>query len=173
MIKNSLSNATNIYKNTGKTNNYFWGFIAFLLLAILLTVSYKLKDILKPGITSTIALDENCDLRKGKCTSDLPGGGSVSFSISPAHIPILRPLQLEVEIAGAEVSGVEVDIIGLGMEMGYNRSSLSAITKMNYTGDTILPVCVRSKMEWEARVLIQTKKGVVMVPFQFYTLKDN
>ncbi len=158
-------------KNKDKSGNHLWTIIAFLVLAVLLTASYKLKDLLKPGITTTVELDENCDLRKGKCTSELPGGGKVSFSISPDDIPVLRPLQLEVDVDDIAISGVEVDFIGLGMEMGYNRPALSAITKTHFSGDTVLPVCVRSKMDWEARVLLQTKKGVIMVPFRFYTLK--
>lgn len=158
-------------KDTIKAGNHLWTVIAFLVLAVLLTASYKLKDLLKPGVTTTVELNANCDLRKGKCISVLPGGGKVSFSISPDNIPILRPLQLEVDVEGVAVSGVEVDFIGLGMEMGYNRPSLSAVTKTHFSGDTILPVCVRAKMDWEARVLLQTKKGVIMAPFRFYTLK--
>ncbi len=155
---------------TKKTSN-LWTIIALLTLAILLTVSYKLKDFLKPGITATAELDASCDLRKGMCSSKLPGGGAITFSISPNDIPILRPLELQVITDGVDVSSVEVDFIGIGMDMGYNRPKLEAKNRQHFKGKTIIPVCVRSKMEWEARVLLQTNDGLIMAPFRFFTLK--
>lgn len=154
-----------------KSTSKLWTIATILMLAILLVVSYKLKDILKPSVTSTAVLNESCDLRKGSCTSELPGGGKVSLSINPNDIPILRPLKLNVTINGVEPSTVEVDFIGIGMEMGYNRSKLEAIDKINFKGEAILPVCVRSKMDWEARVLLKTDEGTIMVPFRFFTTK--
>lgn len=154
-----------------KKQGNLWTIVALLALVLLLTVSYKLKDMLKPTIATKAELDESCDLRKGSCTSTLPGGGTVSLSISPNDIPILRPLTLDVKIDGIEVSKAEVDFIGIGMEMGYNRPGLEPITKKQYMGRAILPVCVRSKMVWEARVLLQTNDGLIMAPFRFHTLK--
>jgi len=154
-----------------KASNPLWTIIAVLVLAILLVVSYKLKDFLKPGVTATAALNESCDLRKGACTSDLPTGGKITFSIDPNDIPILRPLQLKVETEGVEPSKIEVDFIGIGMEMGYNRPKLKAVDKTHFSGRAILPVCVRTKMDWEARVLLHTEKGLIMAPFRFFTLK--
>jgi len=159
---------------TEKKSSQLWTIIAVLVLAIFLAVSYKLKDILKPNVAVTVALDESCDLRAGMCTSELPSGGKVSLSINPNDIPILRPLALQVKIEGVEASNVEVDFIGIGMEMGYNRSKLEAgqeANKTQFTGKAILPVCVRSKMDWEARVLLETDEGLVMVPFRFFTNK--
>jgi hypothetical protein len=60
-------------------------------------------------------------------------GGEVSFSISPTDIPILRPLVLQVKTEGIEVLNVEVDFIGIGMEMGFNRSRLEAGQKQAKT----------------------------------------
>ena len=148
-----------------------WTIVALLALVLLLTISYKLKDMLRPTIAANAELDESCDLRKGPCTSKLPDGGTVTFSISPNDIPILRPLKLDVKIDGVEVSKAEVDFIGIGMEMGYNRPQLEPITKKQFMGKAILPVCVRSKMDWEARVLLQTDDGLIMAPFRFHTLK--
>ncbi len=153
-----------------KTAN-LWTTVALLALVLLLVVSYKLKDMLKPTVAATAELDESCDLRKAPCTSKLPGGGSVTFSISPKDIPILRPLKIDVKYEGVEVSKAEVDFTGIGMDMGYNRPQLEPITKTQFKGKAILPVCVRTKMDWEARVLLQTDRGLLMAPFRFFTLK--
>ena len=148
-----------------------WTIVALLTLVLLLSVSYKLKDMLKPGIAASAALDESCDLRKGACRSDLPGGGKVTFSIAPNDIPILRPLRLDVTVEGVDASKTEVDFTGIGMDMGYNRPKLEAVGKGHFIGKAILPVCVRSRMDWEARVLLQTDHGLIMAPFRFYTQK--
>lgn len=173
--QNTSSNSSSVSPSKNdKNSGQFWTIVAVLVLAILLAVSYKLKDILKPNVAVTVALDESCDLRAGECISELPGGGKVSLSINPNDIPILRPLALQVKTEGVEVSTVEVDFIGIGMEMGYNRSKLEASqdsSKNQFTGKAILPVCVRSKMDWEARVLLKTDEGLVMVPFRFFTNK--
>jgi len=159
------------HKPSPKNSFNLWTIIALLVLAILLAVSYKLKDFLKPGVTATAALDKSCDLRKGACTSTLPNGGKVTLSINPNDIPILRPLELKVETEGVKASEVEVDFIGIGMEMGYNRPKLAAKDSSHFKGRAILPVCVRSKMDWEARVLLHTDDGLIMAPFRFFTLK--
>ena len=158
-------------KSTSKKFANLWTAVALLALVLLLVVSYKLKDMLKPAVAATAELNEACDLRKAPCTSELPGGGSVTLSISPKNIPILRPLQLDVKVDGVEVLSTEVDLTGIGMDMGYNRPLLEPITKNQFKGKAILPVCVRRKMDWEARVLLQTDRGLIMAPFRFFTLK--
>ena len=160
--------------SAGTTNNKMsnlWTTVALLCLVLLLAVSYKLKDMLKPNVAVKAALDESCDLRKGPCTSNLPGGGQVSLSISPKTIPILRPLQIDVKVDGVDVSKAEVDFTGLGMDMGYNRPNLEPVEKNHYMGKAILPVCVRSRMDWEAKVLLETDRGLIMAPFRFFTQK--
>jgi hypothetical protein len=148
-----------------------WTIVALLALVLLLVVSYKLKDMLKPGVVAKAELDESCNLREGPCSSNLPGGGKVTFSIAPNEIPILRPLKIDVKVEGVDVTKTEVDFTGIGMDMGYNRPELSAVSKNQFMGKAILPVCVRSKMDWEAKVLLQTDNGLLMAPFRFFTMK--
>lgn len=156
---------------TSKKSGSLWTIVALLALVLLLSVSYKLKDMLKPGIAAKAELDDSCDLRKGSCISSLPGGGTVTFSIAPKTIPILRPLKLDVKVEGVDVSRVEVDFTGIGMDMGYNRPELKPVTRDEFMGKAILPVCVRSRMDWEAKVLLQTPRGLISAPFHFYTKK--
>ncbi|MCF6190353.1 MAG: hypothetical protein L3J51_07735 [Cocleimonas sp.] len=157
--------------NPKKLSNQLWTIVAVLVFAVFLTMGYKFKDFLSPEATVTATLNESCDLRKGRCSSALPGGGKVVFSIHPKNIPLLSPLQLDVEIEGVEVSNIDVDFVGIGMDMGYNRSKLKAVEKTHFTGNGMLSICARSKMDWEARVSLQTEKGLIIVPFRFFTLK--
>lgn len=153
------------------TSEYLWTIVAVLGFVVILIFGYKIKASLSPQITATAERNASCDLRQGKCLSELPYGGTVSLLITPNTLPLLHPLSLTVEVAGVNVSTIEVDFIGIGMDMGYNRSKLDKVDAHHFKGKAVIPVCVRSKMEWEARVLLQTKKGVIMAPFRFYTLK--
>jgi len=68
---------------------------------------------------------------------------------------------------------VEVDFIGIGMKMGFNRSKLQATGSNSFGGRGVLPVCIRDAMEWEAKVLVHTDKGVMAAPFRFITVKQG
>ncbi|MCK5901682.1 MAG: hypothetical protein KAG28_00920 [Cocleimonas sp.] len=158
------------YKTKKETEN-LWTMVAVLLFIVLVVAGYLFKSNLSQSITESAPLDPNCDLRQGACTSKLLTGGGVQFSITPDSLPILRPLKLTVSINDIKVKAISVDFIGLGMDMGYNRFILDKINKTTFTGKAIIPVCVRSKMDWEAVVLLQTDNGLIRVPFRFYTLK--
>ena len=148
-----------------------WTIVALLVFLILLLLAYKLKDFSTPDVTAIAPLDSSCDLRKGKCWSELPNGGKVSFSIMPKDIPVLAPLELMVTTEAVDVSTVELDFVGINMDMGYNHTKLERTGRHHFKGTAIIPVCVRDKMVWEARILLQTDTGLLMAPFRFYTLK--
>jgi hypothetical protein len=154
---------------TDKKSNPLWVIFAALLLGILIVAGYKYKDAIKPNATETAALDASCDLRQGACTSQLASGGKISFSIDPHDIQILKPLTLQVKTEGMTVTSASVDFVGIGMDMGFNRSKLTSVDQMNFKGDGMLPICSENKMHWEARVQLQTDKGSVIAPFRFHT----
>jgi len=154
---------------SGNKVSSIWTIIALLVLGVILVASYTLKDILQPDVTEAAALDESCDLRKGACTSKLPHGGTASFSITP--IQLLKPLTLHVKTNNVDVSSVQVEFVGIDMEMGFNRSKLIKEGENSFKGLGVLSVCVRDRMDWEARIFLETNRGVIVVPFRFYTLK--
>ncbi len=153
-----------------KSSN-IWTVISILVLAILLVLSYKFIYQYDSGVAATVDIDTSCDLRKGSCISELPDGGKVSFSISPKDIPIMRPLKLDVLTAGVDVSNVNIELHSIGMNMGNKGSKLKATATNQYEGEATIPLCIRSKMDWEARVYLQTDCGLIMVPYRFYTTK--
>ncbi len=150
-----------------------WGIAIFLFVALSGVAIYRVWPLLNPDVTESATSDPACDLRAGPCTSSLPGGGHISFSITPETIPVLKPLTLEVTLDGLEVSSVEVDFKGVDMNMGFNRSKLDPRGEGIYTGTGTIPVCIRDAMEWEARVLARTGKGLVAAPFRFIAVKPG
>lgn len=126
--------------------------------------------ILFPQVIAIAPLVTNCNLRQGPCTGNLPEGGKVHFEIEPRSIPSLQPLNLAVHTEGLDVHAVEVDFAGVDMNMGYNRVQLDARGTGNWQGQVTLPTCVRSRMKWEAKVIVATDAGLMAAPFHFETV---
>jgi hypothetical protein len=68
---------------------------------------------------------------------------------------------------------VQVDFVGVDMDMGYNRPSLTEAGPGIYRGEGMLPICVRDRMAWEARLLIGTPAGLLAAPFRFETAQGQ
>ncbi len=155
------------------TQAKLWIIAALLFIAVAVVAVIKVWPMLHPDVSLLAPLDPNCDLRAGPCTSSLPGGGEVSFSIAPEEIPLVQPLTLKVEVSGIAAQSAEIDFVGIGMEMGFNRPKLKALGGGSFSGEGMLPVCIREAMEWEARVLLNTPDGLVAAPYRFITIKEG
>ncbi len=139
-----------------------------LLLLILGVVGYKLAPLFNPRTDIALPLS-GCPLSQQVCAATLPDGGQLEFSIEPRPIPSLKPLQLRVAVKGTEVRKVEVDFAGTDMKMGYNRPTLASVPGQSgvYAGQAVLPVCITGPMEYDATVLVETRRELVAVPFRF------
>lgn len=144
-----------------------------LFLALIAVVIYKFQPLLNPELAAVAPVDPNCDLRAGPCVGKFPDGTEISFSIEPKTIPLVKPLQLKATVRGVSAQSAEVDFIGLNMEMGFNRSKLRADGDGSFSGSGVLPVCVLTRMEWEARVMVRTERGTIAAPFRFDTVRSS
>lgn len=113
--------------------------------------------------------DASCNISAGECVSVLPGGGVLRFEVAPKGIPLMKPLSLEVALDGIAVDGVQVDIKGLNMGMGLNRTRLAQSSPHVWRGNTLLPVCSKQVMKWEASVWLEVNGEVLAIPHQFET----
>ena len=111
----------------------------------------------------------DCDLRAAPCRQSVAGGW-VGFSIAPSTIPLMETLRLKVELHGVTADQVVVEIRGLNMTMGLNRTPLTPDGEGRWTGETILPVCSQRTMEWEAVVRIHADSRYE-IPFPFQTTR--
>ncbi|HID44702.1 MAG TPA: hypothetical protein EYP34_02960 [Chromatiaceae bacterium] len=144
--------------------------VIFLLAALLGGVVWYFRDYFEPGPAQVLPLS-NCDLHDGPCTAVLPNGGEVAFSILPRSIPLTKPLKLQVQVKGVKARKVEVDFSGVTMNMGYNRPRLSAKGEGSFEGEGLLPVCIRQRMDWEAKLMVDTPEGLFIIPYRFETVK--
>jgi len=146
---------------------------ALLAIAVAGVGALRLYSELSPEHVERLGLDTDCDLRRGACARDLPEGGHLSFAIEPPDIPVMRPIELQLELRGVQPGSVAVEFQGVDMNMGYNRARLEPVGGGHYRGKAILPVCVRERMSWEALLVIDLDGGPVGVPFRFDTVRPG
>ncbi len=154
-------------------NNMLWAVAGLLAISLIAVAVYKIWPQLNPKVAELAQLSHDCDLRAGPCSNVFSDGGSVSFGIEPRDIPVVQPLSLEVRLEGIEADRVEVDFQGTDMNMGYNRAELAQDGSGRFIGKGMLPVCVRYAMEWEAKVLLHTGRGLLAAPFRFITVTPD
>ncbi len=148
--------------------------ILVFIIGLLSSILYQRYQ-LTQDVLFQATLDSNCDLKQNPCTSTIFQDGSITFSISPSTIPLLEPLVLDVSVKGFEFDSARIVFVGLNMDMGLNQAKLKKIEKVGditkLRGNHIIPICIKDKMEWEARVILSNKEGNVMAPFRFTTIK--
>ena len=162
-----MTNDTDNQKSSEGGHPVLWSISAILLFILIAVSGYKYREMMLNSIIATAPLNTACMLNTGTCTTTLPEGGSVSFSINPHPIVAVSPLQLSLQLEGIEAQGVEVHFSGESMNMGLSQFSLTKQSEYNYNGEGILPVCVRNSMIWIADVQVATAQGKISFPFRF------
>lgn len=140
----------------------FWLALAFLGL-LALGGLWRASGRLAGAHTLAVAA---CDLNRGACSVDLPGGGRLTAEITPRPIPVLKPLAVRLTLAGRKVDAARLEFSGVEMDMGFNQVVLTA-TDGGFVGSASLPVCVSGRMRWQAVFHIEGPDGRLDVPFQF------
>ncbi|MCX8145068.1 MAG: hypothetical protein N3C59_01885 [Azovibrio sp.] len=148
------------------TRNARINLLLFLLLALLLGLGAWLGPRLARSGEQVLPVVP-CDLNRGPCALDLPGGGRLQVEITPRPIPVLQPLALQVSLAGRAAKTVRLDFSGVDMDMGFNQVSLRPLGGGRFAGQGNLPICITGAMRWQAAVLIETDSGSLSVPFHF------
>ncbi|MEA3641263.1 MAG: hypothetical protein VBE63_15165 [Lamprobacter sp.] len=152
-----------------------WGMVAVLGVAIVTVVLVKTWPLLHPVVNERAPLSPDCDLLTQACSVWFATGAEVELDIQPRGIPAVHPLALRVSLKGLPTpERVEVDFAGVEMAMGFNRADLSwDLESAAWTGKGMLPVCVRDRMTWEARVLLHYPDRLLAAPFRFVSLRPG
>ena len=79
----------------------------------------------------------------------------------------MQPLSLSLSFEGVEVENVSVDFQGVRMNMGQLNAEVMEVDDGRFEGSTVLPVCIRKKMTWSARVSADSAQGVRRANFEF------
>ncbi len=147
------------------------GLTFFLASAIALTYGVNKEHVpLKPDLT--IVMGTTCDLNQGACSVPLPNDGSLTLSIGPTPIHPVVSLNFSVQAKGAEVTKVLADLKGISMNMGINRVDFTEVDVGVFKAESNLPVCIRSRMQWQADLWVKTKDhGIILATYTFIATK--
>lgn len=140
--------------------------IGMELIALVVLAGYKLSPMLLPKADITVFPDPACNLQKANCPVTLPTGGLVELSLGARAVPLVKPFGVEVTTRGLAPERVEVDFVGVDMNMGYNRPELVQRDEGRFVGEATLPVCITGHMDWQATVLIEAGKQRIAVPYR-------
>ena len=162
-----------IAAKSGRSTRLIWYVAITLLTAAGVGLGIKAGTWFKARAQIHAVLGSDCDLRAGPCTSSLNDGRAIRFSIEPRSIPPLTPLLLRVDVIGFSAQKVDVDLNGVGMDMGYNRITLSPVADGHFSATGSLSVCIRNVMKWEALVTIESEDAQITAPFRFITVKED
>lgn len=116
-------------------------------------------------------LQEPCVLQQEPCTATADdNSGSITFSITPNSIPLLKELTITVTTTGiANVSHAKVIVEGVNMFMGYQKAELQRINDNTLQGHLTLPICSNTHMEWQASLNLTTSAHEITAVFPFET----
>ncbi len=124
-----------------------------------------------PAEPATRLALSDCDLQQRACSASLPAGGSITLTFEPRPVRPMQDFSLRLETDGVAVEKAIISFTGVDMNMGLNRFALKPDGE-SLSGQAILPICVRNRMEWEALLRISTPQGVFEAPFRFETSKQ-
>jgi hypothetical protein len=175
-----------------------WALVAALAVAVVSVATIKLWPMLQSPVSERATLNPSCSLHAGPCSVRFDSGGEVVLEIVPRAIPAVHPLQIQVTLRNMPApQSVEVDFAGVEMDMGFNRTRLrprldtgvrelprpvgdrrpeaplARPGPLKWSGQGMLPVCVRDRMTWEARVLLQFPQRLLAAPFRFETVRPG
>lgn len=175
----SSSHNCNACAERHRFQSFWWLLLGCLGAAILATLVLKWRAVTESPVVELARAPASCDLRQGACTARFvagaSGGGRVQLSIQPAEIPLVEPLRVRVRLIDMDrPRRVEIDFSGVDMNMGFNRVLLAPTGRAgSYVGTAMLPLCVRQRMQWEARVLLFEADRARAAAFRFETRRPG
>jgi hypothetical protein len=147
-----------------------------LLTALVLMAEMASRLWLTASAEQRIALPlvAGCPLHLQACRAELPGGGVLTFEITPKQPNPAEAIVLVARFEGVEPEAVQVSFEGKEMYMGYLsyplRRQQELADALQFSGRGSLSICIRSLMEWVAKVEVQLGEVIYEVPFEFETL---
>ena len=140
-----------------------WVFIAGFVVALVAALGYFLIKSVPEDVSVVhhhLTLQQPCDLHLAPCVAADNAGRSVRFQFTPADIPLMKELTVQVDIDGIPAyQAAQVIVEGTNMFMGYQRAELRTDIASSLTGTLVLPVCTLEKMAWQATLDIETPTG--------------
>lgn len=112
-------------------------------------------------------MDPDCDLRHGPCGAEFADGRSITLELEPKTIAPMEPLALTLRFDGIRTDEISIVFEGVKMNMGQVPADIIEQHGDTLTATTILPVCVRRRMDWRASVQANDERGIYRAAYRF------
>jgi len=148
-------------------------FLVSLVLFVVLALTGYLGTHYWQSLQEAQLLNEGraCDLGVQDCAHPLPGGGSLTVSISPHPVLPMKPITVSIRVSGPSVIPQDMVLTGINMNMGVNRVHLKAVDDNVWSGETIIPICSRRLMQWQAALVLRENGDLYQVNDTFYIIR--
>jgi hypothetical protein len=119
---------------------------------------------------------EGCSLHLRPCSSGLPGGGRMTFEISPKNAIATDVLHLDARFSGVDPVAVGARFEGVNMDMGQLEYLIHELApgesdegSVAFSGRGGVFACSAGVMHWLVLVRVQVGDSVYEVPYRFQT----
>ena len=143
--------------------------LGLLLSALLLAIYWRQHSAGSVSESSTLTAPAECDLQQNPCSIQFADGSRIGFEIEPRPIPLLKPLTLTATIAGMRAPRVELQLVGVNLDMGRIVSTLDAVDAGKYQGSIRIPLCSKTLMQWRASLTASDETRTLTAIFPFET----
>lgn len=110
-----------------------------------------------------------CRLDHGVCRVHPDADTSIALTVAPRPVPAGTPFVATAVVEGLTARSVELEFEGTDMNMGLFRQALAARSPGTFESDVTLPLCATGAMRWQARLIVRTESGTLVVPFDLTT----
>jgi len=121
------------------------------------------------GNTNFAKQDTNCNLHNGACKITLGDGSSITLSIYPKDIPLMKPLKFSVKTKGIKLDKLQLKLYATNMNMGLTQTTLKKIKSNLYEENITLSSCIKGGMIWNANIIANKAQKSLGATFEFKT----
>jgi len=151
---------------------------AILLLAVAGLLGYRFLQDANEEIRLPVV--EGCALHLEACVASFPGGGRMTFAITPRQPSATDTLHVKASFEQVEPGVVSVRFKGIDMNMGYLEHFAFDLHKIeagekqsSFSGNAGVFVCSSNLMQWLVLVKVQVGETRYEVPFKFETRQQG
>ncbi|NOR51144.1 MAG: hypothetical protein GQ470_00855 [Gammaproteobacteria bacterium] len=154
-----------------RQDKILWTVVGILLISVAALLGYMQFFQQSQEIIERAASNPECQKTEFPCLVKLKSGGSVQLNILPQPVEVMKPLDVRIELNQIKARRVLVQFNGVGMNMGINRYIFNREQDGSYHATVTLPICIRNRMDWEAEIILEVAQGIIVVPYNFETIK--
>ncbi len=115
-----------------------------------------------------LRVEAGCEAHERACEA-LGEGVRIGLRLGDTEPKALSPFPVALELDGLEATAVSLEFSMPAMEMGQNRYRLQRDATGLWRGEAMLPICSSGRLDWLARVRVESETERLLADFPFHT----